>query len=152
MQLLRQFPSLLLGVDLNMKQRVFRWCWTRWQSAEPINVDLGLPWMMTDGKVVLLQCCRSAVKERRPRPHCLKPLECVVVSVYLKWHSHEVRPELGYRPHDSQALQFGGRVGFLSLVESPGSAADDALFAIMHLSQDSTEACGGGVSVQPGRQ
>ena len=72
-----------------------------------------------------------------------------MVSVYLEWHSHEVRPELGYRSHDSQALQFGGRVGFLSLVESPGSAADDALFAIADLSQDSTEACDGGISIQP---
>ena len=130
-----------------MKQRVFWWCWTYWQPAEPIDVGLGLPWTMTDGKVVLLQRCRPAVKERRPRPHRLKPLECVVVSVYLEWHSHEVRPELGYRPHDSQALQSSGRVGFLSLVESPGSAADDALLAIVDLSQDSTEACGGGVSV-----
>ena len=104
---------------------------------------------MTDGKVVLLQRCRPAVKERRPRPHCLKPLECIVVSVYLEWHSHEVRPELSYCPHDNQALQFGGRVDFLSLVESPVSAADDALLAIVDLSQDSTEACCGGVSVQP---
>ena len=72
-----------------------------------------------------------------------------MVSVYLEWHSHEVRPELGYRPHDSQALQFGGRVGLLSLVETPGSAADDVLLAIADLSQASTEACGGGVYVQP---
>ena len=72
-----------------------------------------------------------------------------MVSVYLEWHSHEVRSELGYLPHNSQALQFSGRVGLLSLVESPGSAADDALFAIAYLSQDSTEARGGGVSVQP---
>ena len=63
MQLLRQFPSLLFGVDLNMKQRVFGWCWTHWQPAEPINVGLGLPWTMMDGKVVLLQRCRPAVKE-----------------------------------------------------------------------------------------
>ena len=72
-----------------------------------------------------------------------------MVSVYLEGHSHEVRPELGYHPHDSQALQFRGRVGLLSLVESPGNAADDALLAIVDLSQDSTEACGGGVGVQP---
>ena len=71
-----------------------------------------------------------------------------MVSVYLKWHGHEVRPELGYRPHDSQALQFGGREGFLSLVEGPGSAADDAFLAIVDLGQDSTEACCGGVSVE----
>ena len=72
-----------------------------------------------------------------------------MVSKHLKWHSHEVRPELGYCPHDSQALQFSGRVNFLSLVESPGSAADDALLAIADLSQDSAEACSGGVGVQP---
>ena len=71
-----------------------------------------------------------------------------MVSEYLEWHSHEVRPELGYCPHDSQALQFSGRVGILSLVESPGSVAD-VLLAIADLSQDSTEACGGGVGVQP---
>ena len=149
MQLLCQFPSLLLGVYLNMKQRVFGWCWTYWQPAEPINVGLGLPGTMMDGEVVLLQRCRPAVKERRPRPHCLKPLELIVVSVYLEWHSHEVRSELGYCPHDSQALQFGGRVGFLSLVEGPGSTANDAFLAVVDLSQDSTEACGGGVSIQP---
>ena len=72
-----------------------------------------------------------------------------MVSEHLKRHSHEVRPELGYRPHDSQALQFSGRVGFLRLVESPGSGADDALLAIADLSQDSAEACSGGVGVQP---
>ena len=71
-----------------------------------------------------------------------------MVSVYLKWHSHEVRPEIGYRPHDSQALQFGGWVGFLSLVEGSGSAADDALLAIPDLGQDSAEACSGGVGVE----
>ena len=72
-----------------------------------------------------------------------------MVSIYLKRHSHEVRPELGYRPHDSQALQFGGGVGFLSLVEGSGSAANDALLAIADLSQNSTEASGGGVSIEP---
>ena len=104
---------------------------------------------MTNGEIVLLQRCGPAVKECGPRPHRFKPLECIVVSKYLKWHSHEVRPELGYRPHDSQALQFSGRVGLLSLVESPGSAADDALLAIADLSQDSAEVCSGGVGVQP---
>ena len=63
-----------------------------------------------------------------------------MVSVYLKWHSHEVRPELGYRPHDSQALQFGGGVG-------SGSAANDALLAIADLSQDGAETSGGGVGI-----
>ena len=73
-----------------------------------------------------------------------------MVSIYLKRHSHEVRPELGYLPYDSQALQFGDGVGFLSLVEGTGSAADDALLAIADLSQDSTEASGGDVSIEPG--
>ena len=86
---------------------------------------------MTDSEIVLLQRRRPAVKERRPRSHRLKPLECIVVSVYLKWHSHGVRTELGYRPHDSQALQFGGGVGFFSLFEGSGSAANDALLAVV---------------------
>ena len=102
---------------------------------------------MADGKVVLLQCCRPAVKERGPRPHRLKPLECIVVGKYLEWHSHEVRPELCYPPHDSQALQFSGRVGLLSLVGGPGNAADDALLAIADLSQNGAEACSGGIGV-----
>ena len=72
-----------------------------------------------------------------------------MVSIYLKWHCHEVRPELGYRPHDSQALQFSGGVGFFSLVEGSGSATDDAILAIADLSQDCTEASGGGVCVEP---
>ena len=72
-----------------------------------------------------------------------------MVSIYLKWYCHEVRPELGYRPHDSQALQFSGGVGFFSLVEGPGSATDDALLAIADLSQDRTEASGGGVGIEP---
>ena len=71
-----------------------------------------------------------------------------MVSIYLKCHSHEVRPELGYRPHDSQALQFGGGVGFLSLVEGSGSATDDELLAITDLRQDSTEVSGGGVCIE----
>ena len=104
---------------------------------------------MVDGKVVLLQRCRPAAKERRPRPHRLEPLECIVVGKYLEWHSHEVGPELCYRPYDSQPLQFSGTVGLLSLVERPRSAANDALLAIVDLSQDSTEACGGSVGVQP---
>ena len=37
----------------------------------------------------------------------------------LKRHGHEVWPEFGYRPDDGQALQFGGGVGLLSLVEGP---------------------------------
>ena len=87
------------------------------------------------------------VEERRPRLHRLEPLECVMICVDLKWHRHEVRSEFRYRPYDSQALQFGGRVGFLSLVEDSGSAADNELLVIPDLGQDSTEACGGGVGL-----
>ena len=142
--------SLLLGVHLDMKQRILGWCWSYWQPAEPFNVGLSLPRTMTDGKIILLQSRRPAVKERRSRPHRFEPLERIMVSIYLKWHSYfEVRPELGYYPHDSQALQFGGGVGFLSLVEGSGGATDDALLAIADLSQDSTEASGGGVSIEP---
>ena len=89
------------------------------------------------------------MEERRSRSHRLEPLEHIVVSIYLKWHCHEVRPELSYRPHDSQALQFSGEVGFFSLVEGSGSATDGALLAIADLSQDCTEASGGGVSIEP---
>ena len=71
-----------------------------------------------------------------------------MVSIYLKWHCHEVRPELGYRPHDSQALQFSGGVGFFSLVEGSGRATDDAFLAIADLSQDRIEASGGGVGIE----
>ena len=67
----------------------------------------------------------------------------------LEWHGHEVRTELGDCPHNRQALQFGGWVRLFSLLQSPGSAADDALLAVPNLSQDSTKACSGGISVQP---
>ena len=89
------------------------------------------------------------MEERRSRSHRLEPLERIMISIYLKWHFHEVWPELGYRPHDSQALQFSGGVGFFSLVEGSGSATDDALLAITDLRQDRTEASGGGVSIEP---
>ena len=71
-----------------------------------------------------------------------------MICVDLEWHRHEVWSELGNRPCDNQALQFGGRVGFLSLVEGPRSVADDALLAITDLGQNSTEAYGGGVGVE----
>ena len=72
-----------------------------------------------------------------------------MIREYLKWHGHEVRTELGDCPHNRQALQFGGRIRLFSLIQSPRSAADDALLAFPNLSQDSTEACCGGVGVQP---
>ena len=103
---------------------------------------------MMDGKVVLLQRCGPAVEERRPHPHCFEPLECVVICVNLEWHRHEVWSELGDHPYDSQALQFGGRVGFFSLVEGSRSTADDVLLAIPDLGQNSTKARGGGIGVE----
>ena len=57
--------------------------------------------------------------------------------------------ELGDCPHNRQALQFSGWVRLFSLVQRPRSAADDALLAVPNLGQDSTEACGGGIGVQP---
>ena len=72
-----------------------------------------------------------------------------MIRVYLKWHSHEVWTELGDCPHNRQTLQFGGWVRLFSLIQSPRSAANDALLALSNLSQDSTEACCGGVGVQP---
>ena len=72
-----------------------------------------------------------------------------MIREYLKGHNHEVRTELGDCPHNRQALQFGGWVRLFSLIQSPGSAADDALLAFPNLSQDGTQACSRGVSVQP---
>ena len=112
-------------------------------------MGLSLPWTMADGEIILLQRRRPAVEERRFRSHRLEPLERIMISIYLKWHCHEVWPELGYSPHDSQALQFSGGVGFFSLVEGSGSATDDALLAITDLRQDRTEASGGGVGIEP---
>ena len=70
-----------------------------------------------------------------------------MVRVHLEWHSREVRTEFGDCPHNRQAHQFSGWVRLLSLIQSPGSAANDALLAVPYLSQDSTEACRGGVGV-----
>ena len=72
-----------------------------------------------------------------------------MIRKHLKGYGHEVWTELGDCPHNRQALQFSGWVRLLSLVQSPRSAADDALLALPNLSQDSTEACCGGVGVQP---
>ena len=72
-----------------------------------------------------------------------------MVREYLKWHGHEVRTELGNCPHNRQALQFSGWVRLFSLVQSPRSATDDALLAVPNLGQDGTEACSGGVGIQP---
>ena len=72
-----------------------------------------------------------------------------MVRKYLEWHSHEVRTELSHSPYNGQALQLGGGIGFLSLVEGPRSAADDTLLAMADLSQDCAEACGRRVCIQP---
>ena len=132
-----------------MKEGIFWWRWVDRQPTEPINMGLGLPWAMSDGEVVLLQCCRPAVKGCRPSPHRLQPLEGIMVCKYLEWHSHEVRSELSHSPDNGQTLQFGGGIGLLSLVERPRSAADDTLFAIANLRQDRSEACGRRVGLQP---
>ena len=67
----------------------------------------------------------------------------------LEWHSHEIRTELSHSPYNGQALQFSGGIGFLSLVEGPRSAADDALLTVADLSQDCAEACGRRIGAQP---
>ena len=71
-----------------------------------------------------------------------------MVRKYLEWHGHEVRTELGDCPHNRQALQLNGWVRLFSLIQSPRSAADDALLAVPNLGQDRTEACGGGVGIE----
>ena len=72
-----------------------------------------------------------------------------MVCKNLEMHSHEVMMELSYSPDNGQALQFGGGIGLLSLVEGPRSAADDTLFAIADLSQHCAEACSRCVGIQP---
>ena len=72
-----------------------------------------------------------------------------MVGKYLEWHSHEVRTELSHSPYNGQALQLGGGIGFISLVEGPRNAADDALLAIADLSQDCNEAWGRRIGTQP---
>ena len=53
------------------------------------------------------------------------------------------------RPDDGEALQFGGEICFLGLVEEARRAADDTLFAFPDLSEDCAEACGRRVGIQP---
>ena len=65
-----------------------------------------------------------------------------MVRIYLKWHGHEVWTELGHSPYNGEAFQFGGGIGFHSLVEGSRGAADDALLAFVDLCQDWPEACG----------
>ena len=92
---------------------------------------------------------QTSVEERRPCAHGFKPLECIVIRIYLEWHGHEVRTEFGDCPHNCQALQLSGWVRLFSLIQSPRSAANDALLAVPDLRQDSTEASRGGVGVEP---
>ena len=55
----------------------------------------------------------------------------------------------GDGPDDGKALQFSGGVCFLRLVEEARDTTNDALLAFLHLSEDSSEAYGGGIGVQP---
>ena len=103
---------------------------------------------MLHRKVVLLQRCRPAVEECRPRSHRFQPLQGIMVHIHLKWHSHEVWTELSHSPYNGEAFQFGGGIGFLSLVKGSRSAADDVLLAFADLLQDCAEACGRHVGVQ----
>ena len=60
--------------------------------------------------------------------------------------------EFGNGPDDGEALQFSGEVCFLHLVKGAQGTATDALLAFLYLSEDSFEACGGGIGVQPERE
>ena len=76
------------------------------------------------------------------RPHCLEPLQSVVVCVDLEGHGHEVWSELCNGPNDGEAFQLGGGVGLLRLVGGARRSADDDLLAFPDLSEDYAEACG----------
>ena len=81
------------------------------------------------------------MKKCGPRPHCLEPLQGVVIRVDFEGHGHEVWSELCNGPNDGEAFQLGGGVGFLRLVEGARHAADDAFLAFPDLSKDCAEAC-----------
>ena len=76
------------------------------------------------------------VQECGPHPHCLEPLQNVVVRVNLEWHGHEVWSELQNGPNNGEAFQLGSGVGFFFLVEGARCAADDVLLAFPDLSKD----------------
>ena len=63
-----------------------------------------------------------------------------MVSIYFKWHRHQVGTEFGNGPDDGEALQFSGRVGFLRLVKGVQGTANDAFLAFSYLREDSSEA------------
>ena len=72
-----------------------------------------------------------------------------MIREYLEWHSHEVRRNLATAHTIAKHSNFGGWVRLFSLIQSPGSATDDALLAFPNLSQDGTKACRGGIGIQP---
>ena len=76
------------------------------------------------------------MQQGRACAHGFQPLQGVVVSVDLVGHSHEIRPEFGHCPDDSEAFEFGSGVGLFSLIKGMGSAADDPFLALLNLSQD----------------
>ena len=142
-ELLRKCPHFFLVFkEENVEEHIFWRCWIDWKPAEDINMGLGLPRPMFNCKVVLFQRCLPAVEECRPCPHCLKPLQGIMVGAYLEWHGHEVWTELSNGPHNGETFQFCSGVGLFSLVERYRSAADDALPAFADLCQDRAKACG----------
>ena len=141
-ELSREFSCFVLVFqEAKMEEDIFWRCGVNRQPAEAIDMGLGSPRPMLDWEVVLLQRCWPAVEECRPCPHRFEPLQAVVVRVHLKWHSHEVGTKLGNGPNDGETFQFGSGVSLLSLIEWPGSAADDALPALADLWQYCAKAC-----------
>ena len=96
---------------------------------------------MLHREIIFLQSGRPAVKKCGPRPHCLEPLQSVVIRVDFERHEHEVWSELRNGPNNDEAFQLGGGVGFLRLVEGVRRAADDALLAFPDLSENCAETC-----------
>ena len=75
-----------------------------------------------------------------------------MVSIYFKWHRHQVGTEFGNGPGNDKVLQFSAGVGFLHLVKGARGTTNDALLAFSYLREDSSEACGGGIGVLPERE
>ena len=139
---------VLIFHEANLEENVFWWWRVDGQPAETIDMGLRLPKSKLYCKVVLLQLCWPAVEERGPCPHCLEPLQRVMVRINLEWHSHEARTELHNGPDNSETFQFSGGVGLLSLVEWPWGTTDDTLFALPDLRQYCAEACSRRVRIQ----
>ena len=72
-----------------------------------------------------------------------------MVGIYFKRHRHQVGTELADGPDDGEALQFSSRVRLLSLVKGARGTTNDALLVFLYLSEDSSEASGWGIGVQP---